>query len=221
MKLMLLANIILCAGAMGGFLYGAIRFFRPKAAVYAQMVTFSCGVIVFGRMYQIIRLVTIGDRSEYFHLGTLAVIGSLMFLFAANFGLMDSLVDDGSKELRKYRIIPIAAPVLVLAVYLLLFFFTDQTLPEKIVSGVISIFIMQASYYNLKHLLVPDIDFGVIRSLRAYNLLALLYECLCLGERITMSRGLEVGTLIVCIAAGIVIPLIILSVDRGVRKWST
>ena len=115
MELLLIGNIITCVGALGGFIYGAVRFFRPKAAVYPQMITLASGVIVFGRLYQIIRLIAVGELFERFHLGDLAAIGSLLFLFSANFGLMDSLVDDGSKELKQYRIVPLAAPAVVLA----------------------------------------------------------------------------------------------------------
>ena len=37
-NLILLANILACAGAMGGFICGAIRFFRPRVSIYALMI---------------------------------------------------------------------------------------------------------------------------------------------------------------------------------------
>ena len=221
MNLILLANIIVCAGALGGFIYGAVRFFRRNKAVYAQMITLACGVTAFGRLYQIIRIISIGNVTDGFHLGILGTFGSLLFLFAANFGLMDTLCDDGSKELRKYRLIPVAAPVLVIAAYLVLFLITDQTVLVKSVAGAISFIVLLASYFNLKHLIIPDVDFGVIRCLRAYNLLALIYEFLCISELISMSRGNDVTTLIVGILTGVVMPLITISVYRGVKKWTT
>ena len=221
MDLILIANIITCAGALGGFVFGLIRFFRPRAAVYPQMITLSCGVIVFGRLYQIIRIVTISDVLEHFHLGILATVGSLLFLFAANFGAMDSLVDDGSKTLRKYRVIPLAAPLIFVAVYLALFIFADQPTLTRVIAGFVSAVIGAASYFNLKHLIIPDVDYGVIRSLHQYNLLALVYECLCMADIIAQSRELEIVTLVTGILAGVVLPLIILSVDRGVKIWST
>lgn len=221
MNLFLIANIIACAGALGGFAYGSFRFFRKRAAIYPQMITLACGVIVFGRLYQIIRIVTISDVLEHFHLGVLATVGSLLFLFAANFGAMDSLGDDGSKALRKYRVIPLAAPAVVVAVYLALFYFADQPTLTRVIAGFLSALIGAASYFNLKHLIIPDVDYGVIRCLRQYNLLALIYECLCLADIIAQSRELEIVTLLVGILTGAVLPLIILSVDRGVKKWST
>ena len=221
MNLILLANIITCAGALVGFVVGAIRFFRPRAAVYAQMITLACGVIAFSRLYQIIRLITIAENTKRFHLGVLGVIGSLLFLFAANFGLMDSLVDDGSKELRRYRLISLAAPAVPVAVYSIIYFLTDQPLYVKVISGIIFFMIAQASYYNLKHFIIPDVDFGIIRSLRQYNLLALVYEFFCLSEIIMQISSFEIGTFVIGALTGIVLPLLIFAVIRGVRKWST
>ena len=221
MNLVLLANIIACAGALGGFIYGGIRFFRPKSAVYALMITLAAGVTVFGRLYQIIRLVTVGDIMERFHLGFLGTVGSLLFLFAANFGLMDTLCDDKSKELRKYRLIPLAAPALVLVLYFALFFFSDLTTLVKVAAGAAALVLMLASYYNLKHLIIPDVDFGVVRSLRQCNLLALIHEFLCVAEIFTLTRNYTIGTLVIGILSSILMPLIIIAVDWGVKKWTT
>ena len=221
MNLFLIANIIACAGALGGFVFGALRFFRPKAAIYPQIVTMASGVIVFGRLYQIIRIVTINDVLEHFHLGILATIGSLLFLFTANFGAMDSLVDDGSAALRKYRVIPLCAPVFIMAIYLSLFYFADQPTLTKVIAGIVFAIIGAASFYNLKHLIIPDVDYGVIRCLRQYNLLALVYECLCMADIIAQSRESEIAALVIGILTGAILPLIIASVDRGVKQWST
>ena len=220
MNLYLLANIITCAGALAGFIYGAILFFRPKKAVYAQMITFAVGCMAFGRLYQVIRLITVGDITSRFHLGMLGVIGSLMFFFSANFGLMDSILDDGSKEYRKYRLIPISVSALTLIIYLVFFLFTKQPLLVKITAFFISLFVTCASYYNLKHLIFPDVEFGVIRCQKTYNFLALVFELLCLLEMIAQSRDKAFMTLIIGILMGLILPAIVVSVDRGIKKWS-
>ena len=221
MNLFLIANIITCMGALAGFVYGLVRFFRPRAAIYPQMITLASGVVVFGRLYQIIRLITVSDTQDRFHLGFLAVIGSLLFLFAANFGQMDSLVDDGSAALKKYRIVSLAAPLAVTAVYLALFPFSGQSTQHKVATGVVFAAIGAASYFNLKHLIIPDVEFGVIRCLRKYNLMALIYEVLCVFDMIAQSRDLAAAGLAVGILTGAALPLIIISLDRGVKKWST
>ena len=220
MNLNLIANIITCAGASAGFIYGAIRFFRPRTAVYAQMITFAVGCMAFGRLYQAIRILTVGDFTSRFHLGILGVIGSLMFFFSANFGLMDGIADDGSAAYRKYRLLPVTAPVLAAVLYLGFFLLSEQPLLVKIASFVVTLFAALASYFNLKHFIFPDVEYGVIKCLKPYNLLALVFEFLCVAEMIAVSRESDVFALIIGILMGIVLPAIVISVDRGIKKWS-
>ena len=220
MDLILIANIITCAGAFAGFLYGMFRFFRPRTAVYAQMITLASGCMAFGRLYQVIRIVTINGDLEEFHLGILGVIGCLLFLFSANFGLMDGIVDDGAEEYRKYRIVPLAVPILAAAIYLAFFLFTDLALTVKIASFFVSALVVAASYYSLKHLIFPDVELGFFECMRPYNLLALILELLCMSEMIFISREMEAMTLLTGILMGILLPAIVFAVDRGIKKWS-
>ena len=221
MNLLLIANAVTCVCALIGFIFGLIKFFRPKKAVYAQMISLAVGTMAFGRLYQVVRLLTLGDITEHFQLGVLGVIGSLIFFFSANYGVMDSIADDGSEIYRKYRGVAVIAPVAALILYAVFFLFADLPLLVKIVSGVITFVIMCASYYNLKHLIFPDVDFGVINCLKAYNLLALGFETLSFAEMVTLSRGSDSATLIVNILMSIILVLILPMVDRGIKKWTT
>ena len=221
MNLLLVSNIITCLCAFIGFIYGIAKFFQPRKAVYAQMITLAVGCMAFGRLYQVVRLLTIGDILDHFQLGVFGVIGSLIFLFSANFGVMDSLADDGTKKYSKYRIIPLIAPIISAIIYLVFFAFKDYLPLVKIVSGIITIIVMGASYFNLKHLIFPDVDFGVIKCLKAYNILALIFEFLCIIEMIAFSRRSEVLAFIVGIPIGIVLLLIVPTVERGINKWLT
>ena len=219
MNLYLLANLITCAGAFAGLLYGAVRFLRPRKAVYAQMISFAAGCMAFGRLYQVIRFLTSGDIFTRFHLGLLGVLGSLMFFFSANFGVMDTITDDGAPENRKYRILPAAAPVLAAVIYLAFFLLTGLPLIVKVAAFFVTVLVAGASYYNLKHFIFPD-EFGIVQCLRPYHLLALCFEFLCLVEIVAMSRDNAAATLMIGILMGVLLPAIVISVDRGIGKWS-
>ena len=213
--------MITCICALIGFVYGIIRFFKPKKAVYAQMITLATGCMAFGRLYQAVRLATGGNILNEFQLGIFGVIGSLMFLFAANFGTMDSLADDKSKALRKYRIIPLAGPAAILALYLIFILFADVSVFNRITGAIITLFAVQASYYNLKHLIFPDVDFGIINCLKLYNLLALIYSFLCVAETIALSRESEIAVFITGVLMGVVLAALVPAVQRGMNQWKT
>lgn len=217
----LIANIIVCACALVGFVCGGTQFFRPKKALYAQMITLSLGCIAFGRLFNIIRLLTDGTITDSFQLGFLGIIGSLMFFFSSNFGTVDTLVDDRSKEFKKYRLIALAAPVAAIALYAGLFLFGEVSPLWKLQGAALTVFVIPASYFNLKHLIFPDVDFGVVKCLRKYNFLALVYMVSVFVECYAMSRDYELLTLICCCVTGLITAYIMPTIIRGIKKWTT
>lgn len=217
----LIANIIVCVCALIGFIFGGIKFFRPRQALYAQMITLSLGCIAFGRLFTIVSLLTGGNIINNVQIGFLGMIGSLMFFFSSNFGTVDSLLDDRSKAFLKYRLIAFATPVAVIVMYVLLFLMSDISILWKIQGGVLALFALPASYFNLKHLIFPDVDFGVVRCLRPYNLLALIYTAAIFTECYAMSRDNEVLTLVCCCITGIITVAMMPLIVRGNKKWRT
>ena len=218
--MLLIANLITCICAFIGFIYGIVKFFKPKKAVYAQMITLSVGCMAFGRLYQVVRLLTEGDITDSFQLGILGFIGSLLFLFSANFGAMDSLADDGSKKFIKYRIIPFAAPAVLVAIYLIFAFLLIIKGRAFIIGAVITFFAAQASYFNLKHLIFPDVDYGVIKCLKPYNLIALIYSLTCVLEIVFINSENGIAVLIIGLIMSGLLIAIVPSVERGMKKWT-
>lgn len=204
---------------MIGFVYGLRHLVRKTKAVFPRMVTGAVGCIALGRLYQLVRMATGGRIEGEFQLGLLGVVGGLLFFFSANFGLMDRLADDGSKELRKYRILALAAPALSLVIYLIFVCFSDLILPYKVLAGVATAFIMPTSYFNLKHFILPDVDLGIIRCLRRYNLLVLIFCLLTECEMIALIHKLAMFEWIVAFIMGINILIILPTVKKGMDKW--
>ena len=93
---------------------------------------------------------------------------------------------------------------------------------DAIVNGIISLVICQTTYFQLKHLIIPDVEGGIIRSIRGYNLMALIYAVLCMAEMIVSAipggRGLLAG---VWSAMCLVLLLFIPVPERGIEKWTT
>ena len=217
----LISNVVVCVCAYVSFIYGTIKFFGRKKAVYAQMITLAVGCTAFGKLYQVIRLLTVGDIFNEFQLGLLGMIGSLAFLFSANFGVMDSLADDGSKKYLKYRIFPLALPAAEIAIYVIHILCGDFAPLIKVTAGAITLFAAGASYFNLKHLIFPDVDFGVIKCLKLYNFLAVLFAFLCIAQIAAYSYVNETAAVAVDFATGVVMLLMTPAVERGLKKWKT
>ena len=212
--------LALTLSAAGGFGYGLYRFFRGRSAMYIKMIVYGIGCAMLGRLFETLQLFANGQIQSGFHVGVLGVVGSFLFFFTANYGQMDSLVDDGTKEFRKYRLIALAAPAALIAVYLL-YFLRVGFGQDVVVRGIETLIISQAAYFHLKHLIMPDVDYGVIRSLRQYNMLALIYGALCMAEMLFHTIKMPVLSIIVYVLLCVTMLVFMPVLERGVKKWQT
>mgnify|MGYP003290124976 CR=1 FL=1 len=216
---MLFSNLAMFICMAVSFTYGVVRFFKKGKALYLQMIVGGLGCMMLGRAFQFITLLTRGMLPEGFHIGTLGIVGGFLFFLSANYGQMDRLLDDGSVENRKYRLLGLLAPLLIAGIYGLVFLF-DIRLESIIVYGVMTAIIMFASYFNLKHFIFPDVEFGIIRSIRGYNLIALLLAVLSVGEIVLLLWGKMIPILIlhaaICVVSLAIVPIL----EKGVKKWT-
>lgn len=219
LKLELAMNLLIFTCSLFGTIYGLCNFFKEKKALYLKLVT--CGVmsLMFSRLYQVIFLTTQGNLYKGFHIGMLGIIGSFMFLFSANFDQIDSLVDDKTKAFRKTRIISFAAPLFILLIYL--FFFMKVSGAElKIVYGVVTFFIILCAYYSFKHIIIYDIDFGIVKSLRRYNILVIVYAVASLLEPIGLYIEIKPLYIASCVITAIIAAALLPVLKGGVQKWT-
>lgn len=203
------------------FNYGLARFFRKRKALYTRMIVFGIGSAFMGRLFETLNLFAYGEIPSGFHIGMLGVVSSFLFFFTANFGQMDSLVDDGSRKFRASRLIALIAPTCVAALYFLYIHYAGFTV-GAIPRAFEAIIIAMASFFHLKHLVIKDVDYGIIRSIRQYNLVALIYAFLCMAEMILYAAPFPgIVMVIVCVLICVVYLVFIPVLELGVKKWTT
>ena len=218
MDLYLLANIIACVFSFAALIYGAAEFLKPQKALYGKMITLAMLCIVFSRLSNIVRIVTYGNLYDIFQLGFLGSIGSFLFFFSSNYGTINSMADDGSREYLKYRLIGLIAPVVTICVYFLVFWMGDVSVLWKVQGGMMMACVAPCSYFHLKHLIMPDVDFGIIKSLRPYNFFALLYMISSVLECVALKDQNEILTLISCSLSGIFVLAMMVMTVNGLKK---
>ncbi|MCR4605071.1 MAG: hypothetical protein K5639_03635 [Eubacterium sp.] len=219
MKLELILALWVLVCSLIGSIYGISQFFRPKKALYLQMITSGVICLMFSSLFRVIFLVTQGDLFKGFHIGLLGIVGSLMFFLSANYGQVDGLVDDKTKTFRKTRIIALLVPIAIAAMYVFMAINVNR-LDYRISAGIVTFFLLFSSYYNFKHLIIYDVELGIVRSMRMYNALAVIYEFLVMIE--LMGTYMEITPL--CIVSGVgmgIISLLIIPVVKGgAKKWT-
>lgn len=208
----------LCATTFS-FVYGLIHFFKKGKPLFLQSITMAMGCHALGGIYHLCQTLITETVLEGFTPAYLGRIGFFLFFIAASYGQMDRIVDDGSPQIRPSRYIALIAPVVAVGLFLPNALMKDLPLSTKISVGLVWILAIFSVYYNLKHAVIPDCDFGFIKAIKPYNILAV---CLGFAELCCLTAWdylygapLVITTVIfasVCIAT-------IFAAKKGADKW--
>ncbi len=202
------------------FGYGAHVCFAGRGVLFLQIVTCAFGCFLLGDIYNLCYFFCLGEYigpyKNGFGIGSLGYIGGLVFLFSSYYGAMDRIGDDRSKKLFKFRLIPLI-PTFFNIVYYILFYLNSK---NNIYFLVCMILLSAVSYFAFKHMILPDAPNGILKSLRMYNFLILVF-CLFHSLHIVFQIIYKDAARILEIFTGIITLVIIPVATRGVKKWYT
>ncbi len=215
---LLIANILLLISAAFSFIYGGKRHFKKGEPLFLQIVICAMGCISLGQLFYIVRALTVG-LTDGFHVGMLGMLGCYFFLFSASFGQMDGLLDTKDKNLRKYKTISLSAPIVIIIAYIV-FLQSEVSITYKVVYSLFFLVIAQASYYNLKHFLLPDVELGIAQGIRSYNLAVLFFTLVSITQIMFTVWNIPIGVAICLIINAFISGTLIIILERGVKKWS-
>lgn len=158
------------------FIFGGIKLFKKKKPLYLQMLVCAAGCFALEELSSLVSL-WCNAASGLFSIGMLGILGCNFFLLSANYGTLDKIVDDnGNKKVRFYAL---AAP----AVLTVLLAAACAAKRKFDFSSAIRVLVMlpalPASYFNLKHVLLPKDDFGFLSASRPCNIAALCFYVIC------------------------------------------
>ena len=185
-----------------------------------QSLTMAMASHALGSIYHLCQTLTSENIVEGFTPAYLGRIGFFLFILTASYGQLDRIVDDGSSKMRSARIIALIAPLFAVLLYIPNASMEDVATATKVVYAFVWIPAIISVYFNLKHAIIPDFDFGFIKAIKPYNVFVLLLsfsELLCLTawnyyEPILMAiTAIVFGVLCVCT---------MIVARKGVEKWT-
>ena len=217
---MWIAESVSLSATLFSFIYGMNKFFKKGKPLFLQSITMAMGSHALGSIYHLCQTLTTETVLEGFTPAYLGRIGFFLFFIAASYGQMDRIVDDGSKQIRPTRYISLIAPLCVLLLYLPSAFMETLSTATKVTYLLVWLPAIFSVYYNLKHAIIPDLDFGFIKAIKPYNILAVCLgfaELLCLTAWSYLSNTLLVITSVIfailCVA-------LMFAAKRGAEKWT-
>ena len=164
------------------FGYGAVKLFKKKKPMYLQLLVCAAGCFAIQQLSYTVNIWC--QVTETVSIGMLGIFGCNFFLLSANFGTLDKVVDDG-RDSGKARAVSVIAPV-IMAILVIVAFFTwkDKDMFCAVMWLVMLIPALPASYFNLKHILLPMDSFGFLRATKPCNIAV----CRCQHNRCPQRR---------------------------------
>ena len=217
---MWIAELLPLFATLFSFIYGINKFFKKGKPLFLQSITMAMGCHTLGSIYHICQTLTTETIFEGFTPAYLGRIGFFLFLITASYGHMDRIVDDGSKQIKPSRYIALIAPVLALLLFLPNAIMEDLPTKTKIAVSLVWLPALIAVYYNLKHAIIPDFDFGFIKAIKPYNILA---TCLGFAELLCLTAWdylYNTQLIIASLVFAILCVTMMLVAKKGAEKWT-
>lgn len=199
-------------GALLAVLYGSCTAFRKKTPLFYKILFFAALTCLMGNIYTFLYEL-LWPEDGGFHVGYLGYLGMFFFLYSSYYGAIDSLADGKQPELRRFRAVAgIAAAVFLIGSGLLIY-----TAGKALWLYLLVIPMSFTLYFAIKHLVIPDVDMGIIKVMRPYNaLIACL--CVCMAVRFLSASGSMAETA-GSIGTGLLLAACLPVARNGVKKW--
>lgn len=216
-----IAEIVPPVATLISLIYGLKHFFKKGKPLCVQSVTMAMASHALGSIYHLCQTLSGKDVAEGFTPAYLGRIGFFLFILTASYGQLDGIVDDGSSKMRRARILALLAPVAAAFLYIPNAMMEDVPTATKVMYALVWIPAIICVYFNLKHAIIPDLDFGFIKAIKPYNVFVLL---LSFSEllRLTASGGYDHPVLlaVAAITFGTLCICTMIFARKGVEKWT-
>lgn len=215
----IIGEVIVLLFSLIALIYGIRHLMLRRKVLYFQLIVGAVACNILGFLFDVCELLVRGNLSEGFTTGYLGSIGCFLFLLTASYGYMDSIVDDHTSRMKKFRIIAFLAPATCLML-LVLNFFSPVPWQTKVSYVFVWIPATFSSYFNLKHAMIPDFDFGFIKALRPFNVAALIFTLSALSHLTVWNFFGWIAMVISGVSLGVSCVVMIVMAKRGVDAWT-
>ena len=209
-----LVSFLIAAFAFG---YGAAKLFKKRKPMYLQILVCAAGCFALQQLSYVVNLWC--NVTAAVSIGMFGIFGCNLFLLSANYGTLDKIVDDG-KGSGKARVGAFIAPVITAAFTLLAFLaWKDKDMFCAVLWLIMLLPALPASYFNLKHILLPMDPFEFLRATKPCNIAALVFYIVTAGYVISSATMGNTVSGILSVLMSISVLALSLCAVKGAKKW--
>lgn len=215
-----IAELAPLTATLFSLIYGLKHFFKKGKPLCLQSIAMAMASHSLGSIYHLCQTLTNASIVDGFTPAYLGRIGFFLFILTASYGQLDKIVDDGSSQMRPARWIALLAPLLAILLYIPNVLPSDIPTPTKVVYAFVWLPAIISVYFNLKHAIIPDLDFGFIKAFKPYNVFVL---CLGFAELLCLTAWDYYYPLQMAVSSlvfGILCVCTMIAAKKGVEKWT-
>jgi hypothetical protein len=215
-----IAEIVPLFATLFSLVYGLKHFFKKGKPLFLQTITMAMASHALGSIYHLCQSLTSDTLIEGFTPAYLGRIGFFLFIITASYGQMDKIVDDGSAKMKPSRYIALLAPICAVLLYIPNYIIEDVPIRTKVVYALVWIPAVIAVYFNLKHAIIPNMDFGFIKAIKPYNILIM---CLSFSELVCLTAWdyyYMIPLVISAVVFGVLCISTMIAAKKGAEKWT-
>ena len=215
-----IAELAPLTATLFSLIYGLKHFFKKGKPLCLQSIAMAMASHSLGSIYHLCQTLTNASIVDGFTPAYLGRIGFFLFILTASYGQLDKIVDDGSSQMRPARWIALLAPLLAILLYIPNVLPSDSPTPTKVVYAFVWLPAIISVYFNLKHAIIPDLDFGFIKAFKPYNVFVL---CLGFAELLCLTAWDYYYPLQMAVSSlvfGVLCVCTMIAARKGVDKWT-
>lgn len=200
-----------------GFIIGIVNVLKKKAPYFFTLIVFAVGCFVIEQLS--LGVNTICGFYDDVWVGVFGVFGCNLFLLSANIGALDKVVDETGLPLGK-RLLALTAPAfLTVSAILIFLIWKDNNMMCAVVFALLLLPAIPATYYNIKHLLLPEDELGLLKVTKGSNVASLIFMLFGAVYLFIESTGSVVGIAVASILQALTALGLALSAAKGVKQW--
>ena len=209
-----LVSFLIAAFAFG---FGAAKLFKKKKPMYLQILVCAAGCFALQQLSYVVNIWC--DVTAAVSIGMLGIFGCSFFLFSANYGTLDKVVDDGEGS-KKARAGAFIAPVIMAALAVAAFLaWKDKDMFCAVTWLIMLLPALPASYFNLKHILLPMDPFEFLRATKPCNISALIFYAVTAAYVICSANMGNTVSGILSVLMSLSVLALSLCAVKGASRW--
>ncbi|MBQ0084490.1 MAG: hypothetical protein KBS52_06995 [Clostridiales bacterium] len=209
--------IVSFAIAAFAFGFGAAKLFKKGKPLYLQILVCAAGCFAIEQMSLFVNIWC--NIQENVSINMLGVFGCNLFLLSANLGAIDKIVTEGKTD-KKIQLLSLIAPVVTGGLAVATFFvWKKYDMFFAVVGAAVLLPAVPASYYNLKHILLPIDSNGFLRATKPCNIFALVFYLLNGIVAALAVYGDLVLDGILSVVMSVSVLLLVIFAVRGAKQW--